>query len=63
MREVSARPEGDGQNAIRRTSTDRDALPVVRLTGDMPERRLDHSADDFPRETLFDPAQDDTGPR
>jgi hypothetical protein len=54
---------GDGRDLRRSTSTDRDALPAVQLGRDMPERRLDHSADDMPRESSFDPAQDDSGPR
>jgi hypothetical protein len=49
-------------DAIRRTSTDRDALRVV-VAHKGETDRLDHSAHDLQRETVIDPAQDDTGPQ
>lgn len=61
--EISNPYGSDSRDMRRSTSTDRDAMPIVRTNHDVPERRLDHSADDLPREASFDPAQDDSGPR
>ena len=52
----------DGHCALRRTGTDRVALPPVRARVDALERRLDHSAHDLQRETASDPTPDNAGP-
>lgn len=45
----------------RRTSTERDGFPVVKLDDPDAERQRDHSPGGQ-RETAFDPAQDNAGP-
>jgi hypothetical protein len=69
-RTSAPRPEWSGAadgsdhgSVMRRTSTDRDALPVVRLADATTEQRLDHSAGDLARENTFDTVQDDSGPQ
>ena len=56
-------PEAGANLAIRRTSTDRDALEAVHINGGDAEPRQDVSAADDQREETFDPAQDNSGPQ
>jgi hypothetical protein len=51
------------RDVLRRTGTDGDELRPVRLDDQLPEHRLDGSAQDLQRETTFDPAQDNAGPQ
>ncbi len=53
----------DHSSILRRTSTDRDAIPVVRLADATLEQRVDRSAGDLARENTFDTVQDDSGPQ
>ena len=53
----------DHGSILRRTSTDRDAIPAVRLAEATLEQRVDRSAGDLARENTFDTVQDDSGPQ
>ena len=44
-----------------RTGIDLKAVAFKRGEGSAPEARVDHTVEELPRETVFDPAQDDTG--
>lgn len=55
-------PDASGQDRVRRTGTDGDALPVI-VVGTNTEQRLDRSLVSLQRETVFDPAQDNAGPQ
>jgi hypothetical protein len=62
VRETARPTVGDGRDLIRRTSTDQDALPVIRLADSTAEDRQDASLADGQRETALDPVHDDLGP-
>ncbi len=53
----------DPQVALPRTGTDLEAVAMERGEPGAPEDRLDQSVEQVPRETVFDPAQDDAGPQ
>lgn len=64
---VAQRERNDARDSAecmpkRRTSTDRDGYETVTPFNHALEQRRDHSAGDLLRETVFDPAQDNTGP-
>ncbi len=51
------------RGAIRRTGTDHDALPVIRLRLDPTEQQRDDTAGETGFETALDATQDDSGPQ
>lgn len=65
---VAQRKDQDSRDSAecapkRRTGTDRDGYETVTPFDHALEQRRDHSAGDLLRETVFDPAQDNTGPQ
>jgi hypothetical protein len=59
----SADSKDSSYDIIRRTGTDQNALPVVRIRLDLMEQQRDHQAGDIGYENALDPTQDESGPQ